>query len=149
MPDLEPGFWKRKTLEELSPAEWEAVCDGCGLCCLQKLEHEYDGTVFYTDVACKLLDLESCRCTSYQTRREFVPDCIQLTPTLAQGFRWLPASCGYRLLSEGKDLPGWHHLECGDRDAVHRLGMSRSGRMKSETAVPEEDWQDHIIFRCR
>lgn len=149
MSETVAGFWKRKTLAQLDPVEWEAVCDGCGLCCLQKLEHEHDGSVFYTDVACKLLDLQSCRCTGYPTRREQVPDCIQLTPAQAQGYTWLPPTCGYRLLSEGKDLPSWHHLECGDRAAVHRLGMSRAGRMTSETTVAEDDWEDHIIFRCR
>ncbi|KAF1854344.1 hypothetical protein Lal_00045021 [Lupinus albus] len=104
---VEP-FWKRKTLAQLDQEEWESLCDGCGLCCLQKLEDEDDGAVYYTRIACKLLDLKTCRCTNYPKRRDFVPDCIQLTPAQADEFRWLPPTCGYRLVAEGKDLPPWH-----------------------------------------
>ena len=128
------------------PAEG-APCNGCGLCCLQKLEDEDDGSVYYTRIACKLLDLNSCRCTDYPNRREFVPDCIQLTPDQADQFRWLPPTCGYRLVAEGKDLPSWHHLVCGDTQAVHQQRISQSGRMLSETSVAEDDWEDYLIFR--
>lgn len=102
-------FWRRKTLEQLSPQEWESLCDGCGLCCLQKLEDEDDNSVYYTRIACKLLDLDTCQCSDYPNRFAQVPDCIQLTPGKADQFKWLPSTCGYRLVSEGKDLPAWHH----------------------------------------
>lgn len=141
-------FWKRKTLAELDQQEWESLCDGCGLCCLQKLEDEDDpAAIYYTRVACKLLDLDSCQCSDYANRRKHVPDCIQLTPKDAQGFSWLPPSCAYRLVAEGEDLPPWHHLVSGDAQAVHKVGISRAGRMLAESAVDEDDWEDHIIFR--
>lgn len=143
---VEP-FWKRKTLEQLDQDEWESLCDGCGLCCLQKLEDEDDGSVYYTRIACKLLDQDSCRCTNYPNRRQFVPDCIQLSPAQAEEFRWLPPTCGYRLVSEGVDLPPWHHLVCGDRQAVHDAGISQAGRMLAEGSVAEDDWEEHLIFR--
>jgi uncharacterized cysteine cluster protein YcgN (CxxCxxCC family) len=124
------------------------LCDGCGLCCLQKLEDEDDNSVYYTRIACKLLDLKTCQCTDYPNRRASVPDCIQLTPGQADQFKWLPPTCGYRLVSERKDLPLWHHLVCGDRDAVHHERISQSGRMLSEGSVPEDDWEDYLIFRA-
>ena len=110
---VEP-FWIRKTLEHLDQEEWESLCDGCGLCCLQKLEDEDDNSVYYTRIACKLLDLKTCQCTDYPNRRASVPDCIQLTPGHADQFKWLPPTCGYRLVSERKDLPLWHQ----DRKSV-------------------------------
>lgn len=140
-------FWKRKTLHELDAVEWESLCDGCGLCCLQKLEDDEDGGIYYTRIACKLLDLQTCQCSDYPGRRRQVPDCISLTPAQADEFRWLPESCAYRRLSEGRDLPEWHHLRCGDRQAVHEAGISRAGRMLSELQVPDEEWEDHLIFR--
>jgi uncharacterized protein len=140
-------FWKRKTLEQLDAQEWESLCDGCGLCCLQKLQDEYTQRIYYTRVACRLLDQQSCRCTDYARRRERVPDCVQLSPAEAHEYRWLPESCAYRLLAEGQELPSWHHLVCGDPSAVHRAGISRAGQMLPEDAVPEDDWEDHIIFR--
>ncbi|MGH8466229.1 MAG: YcgN family cysteine cluster protein, partial [Pseudomonas sp.] len=109
------AFWKHKTLEQLDRQEWESLCDGCGLCCLQKLEDEEDNSVYYTRIACKLLDLKTCQCKDYPIRLKLVPDCIKLTPGQADQFKWLPPTCGYRLVSEGKDLPSWHHLVCGDR----------------------------------
>lgn len=144
---VEP-FWKRKRLDQLDAEEWESLCDGCGLCCLQKLEDEDDGSVYYTRIACRLLDLRSCRCSDYPNRRASVPDCIQLNPSDAAQFTWLPPTCGYRLVAEGKDLPHWHHLVCGDRDAVHAEGVSQAGRMLSEQAVAEDDWEAHLIFRA-
>lgn len=141
-------FWVRKTLAEMDEAEWESLCDGCGLCCLQKLEDEEDGSVYYTRIACKLLDLDSCRCSDYAGRHRQVPDCIRLTPDQADQFRWLPATCAYRLLAQGQALPDWHHLVCGDRDAVHAARISHAGRMLSETAIDEQDWEDHLIFRA-
>nr|WP_314558106.1 YcgN family cysteine cluster protein [uncultured Pseudomonas sp.] len=141
-------FWKRKTLDQLDAQEWESLCDGCGLCCLQKLEDEDDGAVYYTRIACKLLDLKTCQCSRYAERTRFVPDCIQLTPAQADQFAWLPPTCGYRLVAEGKDLPEWHPLICDDREAVHKAGISQSGRMLSETQVVEDDWEDYLIFRA-
>src|SRR5471032_2872819 len=143
---VEP-FWIRKTLDQLNQEEWESLCDGCGLCCLQKLEDEDDKSVYYTRIACKLLDLKTCQCTDYPNRRDFVPDCIQLTPGKADEFKWLPPTCGYRLVSEGKDLPLWHHLVCGDRDAVHHERISQSGRMLAEGSVSEDEWEDHDFSR--
>lgn len=144
---VEP-FWKRKSLAQLDAQEWESLCDGCGLCCLQKLEDDEDGSVYYTRVACRLLDLKSCRCSDYPNRRATVPDCIQLTAADAPSFTWLPPTCGYRLVAEGKDLPPWHHLVCGDPDAVHAARISQAGRMLSETEVSEDDWEAHLIFRA-
>lgn len=142
-------FWTRKTLAQMSPEEWESLCDGCGLCCLQKLEDEEDGAVYFTDVACKLLDLESCRCSDYPSRREHVPDCVSLDARSVERIGWLPHTCAYRLLAEGKPLRRWHHLVCGDREAVHAAGISRAGRMISETKLGPEEWEDRIIFRSR
>lgn len=148
MADITRPFWKRKTLDQLDQGEWESLCDGCGLCCLQKLEDEDDGSVYYTRIACKLLDLKTCKCTRYAERKQFVADCIQLTSGQADEFKWLPPTCGYRLVSEGKDLPLWHPLVSGDESAVHDAGISQSGRMLSETQVAEEDWEDYMIFRA-
>lgn len=144
---VEP-FWKRKSLDQLDAEEWEALCDGCGLCCLQKLEDEEDGAIYYTRVACHLLELNSCRCTDYSNRRQFVPDCVQLTAADAGRFTWLPPTCAYRLRSEGKDLPLWHPLVCGDGEAVHKERISQAGRMLSERDVAEEDWESYLIFRA-
>lgn len=141
-------FWERTPLEQLSRAEWESLCDGCGLCCLQKLEDEDDGSIHYTDVACRLLDLRSCRCSDYPQRRQRVPDCVELSPANLASLRWLPKSCAYRLVAAGKPLPAWHHLVCGDPERVHRSGISRAGRMISEEDLPQEAWQDRIIFRA-
>ncbi|HZJ93377.1 MAG TPA: YcgN family cysteine cluster protein [Thiopseudomonas sp.] len=143
---VEP-FWKRKTLAELDQEEWESLCDGCGLCCLQKLADEDDDSVYYTNVACQLLDLDTARCSNYPDRKSYVADCIQLTPGTAETFKWLPTTCAYRLVSEGKDLFVWHHLVCGNTDAVHTEGISQLGRMASELDVPEEEWENHLIFR--
>ncbi len=140
-------FWKTTPLERMSRAQWESVCDGCGLCCLQKLEDEHTGRIYYTNVACRLLDPQTCRCSDYAHRRLRVSDCIELTPQTISDYRWLPETCSYRLLAEGRGLPDWHHLVCGDRDAVHRAGISYAGRMISEDEVHEDDWEDHIIFR--
>lgn len=144
---VEP-FWKRKTLEQLDEQEWESLCDGCGLCCLQKLEDEDDGSVYYTRIACKLLDLNSCRCTHYANRRDFVPDCISLTPAQADQFSWLPPTCAYRLVAEGQDLPPWHPLICGDAEQVHKAGISLAGQMLAEDSVNPDDWEKHLIFRA-
>jgi uncharacterized cysteine cluster protein YcgN (CxxCxxCC family) len=138
-------FWD-KPLRDLTRAEWEALCDGCGKCCLNKLEYADTGEVAFTRVACRLLDGETCRCTRYPIRRQFVPDCVSLTAaTLPKVAYWLPRTCAYRLRHEGKPLPDWHPLETGDPESVHRAGMSVRGWTVPETQVPEEDWEDYII----
>ena len=137
-------FWE-KPLGALSRSEWEALCDGCGKCCLHKLEDEDSGEVVPTNVACKLLDLHSGRCSSYRGRRAVVPDCIRLTADKVGRLSWLPSTCAYRLRSEGKKLPDWHYLVSGDREAVHRAGMSVRG-----WTVPEGeagDIEQHLLDR--
>ena len=141
----QPEFWRHKTLDEMSDSEWELLCDGCGKCCLQKLEDEDDGEVYYTNVACRLLDIETCRCRDYSQRLKEVPDCLQLKSESVESFSWLPLSCSYRLISEGKPLPAWHHLLSGSRRRIHDCGNSIKEFAVSETEVPEDQWQEQII----
>lgn len=128
-------FWKTKRLDQMSRAEWESLCDGCGRCCLHKLIFE-DGTaqgqLAFTNVACRLLDLQSCQCSKYPTRRKHVPDCVSLTPAALAEINWLPPSCAYRRLQEGRELLWWHPLVSGDPDTVHSAGISVRGRAISE-----------------
>lgn len=142
---MEPRFWEHKTLAQMSADEWEALCDGCGRCCLQKLEDEDSGEVFYTDLACTLLDLQQCRCSDYPNRLERMPDCIRLTPDNVTELYWLPRSCAYRRLSEGKELPRWHPLLSGDPESVHRAGISVRGKAISSAGIAAEDWEEHIV----
>jgi len=121
----------------MSHDEWESLCDGCGLCCVQKLEDEDNGDVYFTDLACRLLDTKACRCTNYERRSEEVDTCLVLSPDRPDVYRWLPGSCAYRRLHEGRGLPGWHHLVCGDREAVHSGGVSVRGKVVSETESAE------------
>jgi uncharacterized cysteine cluster protein YcgN (CxxCxxCC family) len=128
----------------LNRSEWEALCDGCGQCCLHKVEDEDTGAVYPTNVACKLLDLGTARCADYANRRKFVPDCLRLTPEVAATATWLPATCAYRRRAEGLPLPEWHYLLTGDREAVHRAGISICGKVVSEVfAGPIEQ---HIVW---
>lgn len=146
MTPLRPRFWETVPLAKMTPAEWEALCDGCGKCCLNKLEYDDTGEVEFTRIACRLLDGETCRCSKYETRRDFVPDCVQLTPkTLPKVAYWLPRTCAYRLLHEGKSLHDWHYLISGDPEAVHLAGVSVKGWTIPETEVPEDDWDEYTI----
>ena len=143
---LRPRYWETTPLDRMTRAEWEALCDGCGKCCLNKLEDEETGEVALTRVACRLLDDESCRCTHYEDRHRYVPDCIVLTPAnLAEHLNWIPATCAYRLLHEGRPLYDWHPLISGSPETVHRAGVSVRGLTVSEFETPEDDWEDHII----
>ncbi len=130
-------FWKRKTLPEMDAAEWEALCDGCALCCMHKVEEEDSGEVFYTNLACRLLDLQTCRCTDYANRARRVADCLTLSADNTAAFEWLPASCAYRRLARGQDLPDWHPLITGDPATVHEACVSLRGDMLSENDTDE------------
>lgn len=142
---LRPEFWKRP-LNTLTPREWEALCDGCGKCCLNKLEDADTGEVFFTRIACRLLDNETCRCGQYEERKRFVPECVVLTPkSIAKVAYWMPATCAYKLLHEGKPLYDWHPLISGRAESVQEAGESVRGWTLPEYEVPEEDWEDHII----
>jgi uncharacterized cysteine cluster protein YcgN (CxxCxxCC family) len=143
---LRDSFWELP-LAELTREEWEALCDGCGRCCLHKLEDEDTGEIAHTNVACKLLDTRTAQCSDYRHRKAFVPDCLRLTPRLVKEVTWLPSTCAYRLRADDRLLPEWHYLRSGDRTAVHSLGAGVAGRVVSETvAGPLEhhvvDWPD-------
>lgn len=129
----------------MTPEEWESLCDGCGKCCLHKLEDEDTGEILYTDVACRYLDGDTACCRDYPNRQHNVPDCTVLRPEDVTEFHWLPVTCAYRLLAEGVPLPDWHPLISGDPDTVRRAGVSAAGRFISETEVPEEDWEERAI----
>ena len=140
-------FWKTKTLEEMSNAEWESLCDGCARCCLEKLEDEDTGKIYFTHVSCKLLDSGSCGCKDYPNRSKKVTDCVRLTPRNVKRIVWLPPTCGYRLLADGRDLYWWHPLVSGDPDSVHAAGVSVRSRvgMSEEALACDEDLEDHIV----
>lgn len=138
----ELSFWKRKSLGDLSHREWELLCDGCGKCCLLKLE-DPSGEVSYTNVACRLLNRTTCRCTNYEERKRFVPDCIALTQGNLGRLSWMPSTCAYRLLAEGRDLYWWHHLVSGSRRTVHESGVSVRGKTVDEREAGALD--DHVV----
>lgn len=135
-------FWRSKTLAQMTPEEWESLCDGCGQCCLHKIAQP-DGPALKTNVACRLLDTETCRCKNYPRRKRLVRDCVVLTPANVAALTWLPATCAYRLVAAGDDLPSWHPLVTGDDESVHEAGISVRGRAVSERdAGPLED---HLV----
>jgi uncharacterized cysteine cluster protein YcgN (CxxCxxCC family) len=138
----ETPFWRRKRLADMTPAEWESLCDGCGLCCLHKIMDEDSNDIAVTDVACRLLDLDTCRCSDYPNRRRHVPDCVHLTPETTANLNWLPSTCAYRLVDQGRDLFDWHPLVSGDPETVHRAGISARGAAVSEDDV--DDLEDHV-----
>jgi len=139
-------FWRRKTLEDMSSSEWESLCDGCARCCLVKLEDEDTGDIHFTDIGCTLLDSGSCRCRDYRRRKQRVSDCVKLTPEAVRTLSWLPVTCAYRLVAEGKDLPDWHPLVSGSPDSVHEAGVSVRGRViASEDDLEQELWPERIV----
>ena len=139
-------FWKTKTLEEMSEVEWESLCDGCARCCLEKLEDEDTGKIYFTHVSCKLLDAGLCACKDYTNRSDQVPDCVRLTPENVRTLNWLPPSCGYKLVAEGRDLYWWHPLISGDPNTVHEAGVSVRGRVcGTEEEIADVDLEDHIV----
>lgn len=138
-------FWKTKTLEEMSQTEWESLCDGCGKCCLNKLEDWDTAEIYWTNIGCELLDCDSCRCKDYENRFKIVSDCIQLTPKVVRTLTWLPPTCGYRLVRDGEDLFDWHPLISGDPETVHKIGVSVQGRVVPDDGIQAEEYENHLV----
>lgn len=138
-------FWKQKSLDEMSDVEWESLCDGCGRCCLQKLEDEETGEIVFTRLGCRLLDTETCRCKDYEDRQQQVPDCTMVRPLTAEKCSWLPDSCAYKLLATGQELAPWHPLVSGRRESVVEAGISVLPFVISETEVDEENFPEFVI----
>lgn len=138
-------FWQFKSFQEMTTLEWESLCDGCGRCCLFKLEDEDTGRVQYTSVACRHLNLDTCRCRCYEDRRRVLPDCIVLTPEMVGEFHWLPLTCAYRCIAEGRELPAWHPLISGTKGTVHRANISVRDKAVSETYVDMEHLEAYVL----
>ena len=143
---LRPDFWKTTPLERMTQNEWEALCDGCGKCCMNKLEDEDSGEVVLTRIACRLFDDTTCHCSQYPIRHQFVPECISLSPqNLDSHLYWMPDTCAYKLLHRGKPLYDWHPLVSGDPQSVQDARVSMQSRTLPEFEISEDDWEDHII----
>ncbi|MGL4397677.1 MAG: YcgN family cysteine cluster protein [Hyphomicrobium sp.] len=138
-------FWKTKTLEEMSRAEWESLCDGCARCCLIKLEDEDNGDIHLTRLSCRMLKVSTCRCSNYAERFKLMHDCVEITPEKTRSVRWLPKTCGYRVVSEGRDLAWWHPLISGSPDTVHEAGISVRSFAMTEARVKVENYERYII----
>ncbi len=138
-------FWRHKKLDEMTRQEWESLCDGCGQCCLLKLEDEDDGTIYLTKLSCSMLNVGTCRCSDYAKRHELMPDCVSITPEKVRTLNWLPETAAYRLVEEGRDLAWWHPLVSGDTNTVHAAGISIRGEACSEAEVHEDDYGHYII----
>ena len=138
-------FWLTTALGDMSETQWESLCDGCAKCCLVKLEDEDSGDVAYTNVVCQYMDDQTCECTEYQRRNELVPHCVWLKPEMVEEFFWLPETCAYRLVHEGKDLPYWHYLKSGSRATIHEIGESVRGKVLNESHIPEDDLQEYVV----
>lgn len=132
-------------MSEFSPSEWESLCDGCGKCCMIRLEDEETGAIYITDVACKLFDAQTGRCSNYENRQAYVSDCVKLTPQNVSLLHWMPQTCAYRLVNEGKPLPDYHHLISGSRETIHERGMSVRGAVISEWDIPEDAHASRIV----
>lgn len=142
---IQKPFWERKTLAEMTPEEWESLCDGCGKCCLYKFEDIDTKELFFTHIACKFLDLEHVRCRVYEQRARHMPSCMVLTPDNIANFYWLPETCAYRRLAEGKKLPGWHPLITGRKDSVHQSGNSVQQFAIPETEIDMERLEEYAV----
>ncbi|MFV1997639.1 MAG: YcgN family cysteine cluster protein [Acidiferrobacterales bacterium] len=142
---MKNSFWESKSLHNLDTAEWESLCDGCGICCLVKLEDSDSGEIHYTNMTCRLFNSRTCRCTDYSHRAQKVPTCFVLTPATINDYPYLPPTCAYRRLAEGKELPAWHPLLTGDTDSVSRAGIAVTGKVISELHVHQDDWPAHIV----
>jgi len=139
-------YWKTKNMAEMSQEEWENLCDGCGKCCCIRLEDEETEDIYITDVVCKLFDPNTCQCTDYKNRSKKVPDCVTLTPRNVDKLHWMPRTCAYRLVAEGKDLPDHHHLISGNRNTIHEVGMSVQDAVVSELLVDEEELHHRLVI---
>ena len=142
---ISKNFWKKKKLEEMSLEEWEALCDGCGICCLFKVENADTGSVELTNIACRFLDTVACRCQLYEDRKNAMPTCIKLTPSKVARLTWLPDTCAYKLIVAGKSLPSWHPLVSGDPESIHKAGISVRGRTLMESEVNMSRIEEYII----
>lgn len=138
-------FWKEKTLNQMNSNEWEALCSGCGKCCVQKIQYPDKKDIKYTNICCYLLCPNTCRCTAYEERNTLVPSCMSLTPLRVKEYDWLPETCSYRLLLQKKELPWWHHLVSGDQNLIHLLGHSVKGKVVSEEYIHDLQLNQHII----
>ena len=142
---LEHEYWKKKKLTEMNTEEWEALCDGCARCCLYKFQDEDTDEVFYTNVICRLLDTYRCRCSDYPNRSRLVPTCLVLNADLVKQLSWMPKTCAYRLVAEGKDLAWWHPLVSGSSETVHQAGISMRNRAIPEKDADMDNLEDYIV----